>query len=121
MSTFGEEDIAYIAEYYGVDQLENGQVFSAIINKFELIKEWQIAKLILCNFTNFQFVAGWEFIFCTTQFITQYPNLAQVIYLALIIPVSNGHVEHIFSEQNLIKLKLCNQMQINTLNSHLMR
>ncbi|CAG8763563.1 19914_t:CDS:2, partial [Gigaspora margarita] len=72
MSTFGEEDIAYIAEYYRVDRLEN----------------------------------GWEFIFCTTQFITQYPNLAQVIHLALIVPVSNGHLH--------------NQMQINTLNSHLM-
>ncbi|CAG8737536.1 13894_t:CDS:2, partial [Gigaspora margarita] len=59
MSTFGEEDIAYIAEYYRVDRLEN----------------------------------GWEFIFCTTQFITQYPNLAQVVHLALIIPVSNEHVE----------------------------
>ncbi|CAG8685458.1 29278_t:CDS:2, partial [Racocetra persica] len=120
MSSFGEEEIAYLAEYYGIDRIENGQVFSALINKFELIKEWRMAKLILCNFTTFQFVEGWEFIFRTTQFITQYPNLTQIIHLAFIVPVSNGNVERIFSQQNLIKTKLRNQMKLNTLNSHLM-
>ncbi|KAF0522610.1 zinc finger protein [Gigaspora margarita] len=97
MSTFGEEEIKYLAKYYGEDKIENGQVFLAIINKYELIKEWRLAKLILCNFTTFQFVEGWEFIFCTTQFITQYPNLTQIIHLALIVPVSNRNVEHVFS------------------------
>ncbi|CAG8555013.1 2027_t:CDS:2 [Cetraspora pellucida] len=86
MSSFEEEEIVYLAEYYGIDQIEN----------------------------------GWEFIFCTTQFITQYPNLTQIIHLAFIVPVSNGNVECIFSQQNLIKTKLHNQMKLNTLNSHLM-
>ncbi|KAF0428012.1 zinc finger protein [Gigaspora margarita] len=101
-SIFGEEEIKYLAEYYEEDKIENGQVFLAIINKYELIKEWRLAKLILCNFTTFQFVEGWEFIF------------------SLIVPVSNGNVEHVFSQQNLIKTKLCNQMKLSTLNSHLM-
>ncbi|CAG8825727.1 835_t:CDS:2, partial [Cetraspora pellucida] len=103
--SFGEEEIVYLAEYYSIDQIENSQ---------------RMAKLILCNFTTFQFVEGWEFIFHTTLFITQYSNLTQIIHLAFIVPVSNENVEHIFSQQNLIKTKLRNQMKLNTLNSHLM-
>ncbi|CAG8471487.1 43136_t:CDS:2 [Gigaspora margarita] len=38
MSTFAEEEIIYLAKYYGEDRIENGQVFSAIVNKHELIK-----------------------------------------------------------------------------------
>ncbi|CAG8476302.1 19217_t:CDS:2 [Cetraspora pellucida] len=86
MSSFGEEEIVYLAEYYSIDQIEN----------------------------------GWVFIFCTTQFITQYPNLIQIIHLVFIVPVSNRNVEHIFSQQNLIKTKLHNLMKLNTLNSYLM-
>ncbi|CAG8809712.1 43826_t:CDS:1, partial [Gigaspora margarita] len=39
MSTFGEEKIKYLAKYYRENQIKNGQVFSAIIDKYELIKE----------------------------------------------------------------------------------
>jgi len=36
------------------------------------------------------------------------------------VPLSNGNVERIFSQQNLIKTKVCNQIKLKTLNSHLM-
>ncbi|CAG8724255.1 46317_t:CDS:2, partial [Gigaspora margarita] len=112
MSIFGEEEIKYLAEYYGEDKIENGQVFLAIINKYELIKEWRLAKLILCNFTTFQFVEGWEFIFLYYSNYYSIPNLTQIIHLALIVPVSNRNFEHVFFQQNLIKTKLCNQIKL---------
>ena len=40
--------------------------------------------------------------------------------MALIVPLSNGNVERIFSQQNLIKTKMRNQMKLKALNSHLM-
>jgi len=43
-----------------------------------------------------------------------------ILKIALIIPLSNAHVERIFSQQNLIKSKLRNKMNIDTLNNHLM-
>ena len=46
-------------------------------------------------------------------------NLFTFYKIALIIPLSNAHVERIFSQQNLIKSKLRNQMSIDTLNNHL--
>jgi hypothetical protein len=49
-----------------------------------------------------------------------YPNSTIIIKVVLLIPFSNAHVERIFSEMKLIKNKLRNQMQINTLNNHLM-
>ena len=120
MSTFGDEEIKYLGEYYGVNRMENGEAFGCIIDQMELKKEWKTAKLLLRNYISFEFVEGWEIIFRTTQFVIQYPNLTQIIHLSLIIPLSNGNVECIFSQQNLIKTKLRNQMQLNTLNSHLM-
>ena len=43
-----------------------------------------------------------------------------ILKIALIVPLSNAQVERIFSQQNLIKNKLRNKMNINTLNNHLM-
>ena len=36
------------------------------------------------------------------------------------MPLSNGNVERIFSQQNLIKTKVRNQMKLKAQNSHLM-
>src|SRR5215203_3789264 len=54
------------------------------------------------------------------EFYFNYPNLTIIIKIALLIPFSNAHVERIFSEMKLIKNKLRNKMDINTLNNHLM-
>ncbi|CAG8749710.1 5620_t:CDS:1, partial [Dentiscutata heterogama] len=40
--------------------------------------------------------------------------------ISLIIPVSNATVERVFSQQNLIKTRLRNQINIDTLNDYLM-
>jgi hypothetical protein len=49
-----------------------------------------------------------------------YYNSIVVNNKSLLISFSNAHVERIFSEMKLIKNKLRNQMDINTLNNHLM-
>ncbi len=66
------------------------------------------------------FVEGWKRIFDTSQFAVLYPNVAEIVFFALIVPLSNGNVERIFSQQNLIKTKVRNQMKLKTLNSHIM-
>jgi len=43
-----------------------------------------------------------------------------ILKITFIISLSNAHVERIFSQQNLIKSKLRNKMNIDTLNNHLM-
>ena len=62
------------------------------------------------------FVELWKDILDTNDnFSFNYPNSTIIIKIALLIPFSNAHVERIFSEN-----KLRNQMDINTLNNHLM-
>ena len=45
---------------------------------------------------------------------------ARLVELALVVLVSNGVVERVFSHQNLIKTKLRNKMSVQTLNFHLL-
>ena len=48
------------------------------------------------------------------------PNVLLVVRIALLIPLSNAHVERIFSQTKLIKNNLRNQMNLDTLDDHLM-
>ena len=68
---------------------------------------------------NSNFIEYWYQLFNRTCFIEQFPNLTRIIQLSLIIPLSNGVVECIFSRQNLTKTDLRNRMNINTINMHL--
>ncbi|CAG8840342.1 1055_t:CDS:1, partial [Gigaspora margarita] len=56
----------------------------------------------------------------TTNFSEQFPNITCLAIIALIVPLSNGYVEHVFSHQNMIKSKLKNKVSIPTLNDHLL-
>ena len=71
----------------------------------------------LCTIT-FYFYISYQ-TFNTTHFTEQFPNLTKIIQLSLIIPLSNGVVECVFSHQNLTKTDLRNRMNINTINMHL--
>ena len=76
---------------------------------------------IICNYKTFRFIEAWYHIFNNNiSFCNQFPNLTKLVELALVIPVSNGIVERVFSHQNLIKTKLQNKMSIQTLNLHLL-
>ena len=120
MALYGEHEIKILGDFYGSSKYKNRQAFPAKINKARLIQEWREAKLLLKNYQDFDFIDGWRQIFTNSQFSTLYPNLSEVVNYSLIIPLSNGNVERIFSQQNLIKTKVRNKMKLKTLNSHLM-
>jgi hypothetical protein len=119
MAIYGENEIKILGDFYGNSKYQDGQAFPAKVNKNRIIQEWREAKLLLKNY-QFSFIDGWRRIFTSSQFLTLYPNLSKVVNYSLIVPLSNGNVERIFSQQNLIKTKIRNQMKLKTLNSHLM-
>ncbi|GES95219.1 zinc finger protein 862-like [Rhizophagus clarus] len=119
MVLYGEHEIKILGDFYGSSKYQNGQAFPAKVNKTRLIQEWREAKLFLKNYHDFDFIDGWRRIFTNSQFSTLYPNLSEVVNYSLIVPLSNGNVERIFSHQNLIKTKVHNKMKLKTLNSHL--
>ena len=80
-----------------------------------------MVRNIICNYKDFWFIEAWYRIFNNNiSFRDQFPNLTRLVELALVVPVSNGVVERVFSHQNLIKTKLRNKMSIQTLNLHLL-
>ena len=54
------------------------------------------------------------------DFSFNYPTIVILVKIALLIPLSNAHVERIFSQMKLIKNNLRNKMHLNTLDDHLM-
>ena len=80
-----------------------------------------MVKQIMKSIRDFDFVKGWEHIWNTkSHFINNYPLISKLIKLALIIPLSNAHVERVFSHHKLTKTRLRNRMNLETLNMHLM-
>ena len=120
MAIYSEYEIKILGDFYGSFKHQNEQFFPAKVNKTGLIQEWRKAKLLLKNYQEFNFVDGWSRIFTSSQFLILYPNLSKVVNYSLIVPLSNGNVKRIFSQQNLIKTKVRNQMKLKALNSHLM-
>lgn len=120
---YGTNEIEFLDKFYGEDKFVDNNQFCGIIEKGELIKEWSSVKLYfqLYKNTELEFIQLWKHILDTDEtFSFNYPTTTIILKIALIIPLSNAHVERIFSQQNLIKSKLRNQMNIDTLNNHLM-
>jgi len=122
LNTYGENEIKTLVEFYGkAKKNESNTICEAILDGNTLIREWRMARNIICNYKNFRFIEAWYHIFNNNiNFHNQFPNLTKLIELALIIPLSNGVVERVFSHQNLIKTNLHNKMSIQTLNLHLL-
>lgn len=120
---YGTIEIEFLDKFYGEDKYVNGNQFYGIIKKGELIKEWYSVKFYLQCYKNteLEFIQLWKYILDNDEtFSFNYPITTNILKIALIIPLSNAHVERIFSQQNLIKSRLRNQMNIDTLNNHLM-
>ena len=67
------------------------------------------------------FIQLWKHILDTDEdFSFNNPNILLVTRIALLIPLSNAHVERIFSQTKLIKNNLRNKMHLDTLDDHLM-
>jgi hypothetical protein len=111
-----------LVEYFGNDRLlDSGENFPAYFNETDLKQEWGVVKQIMKSVRSFDFVKAWEHIWSTKPyFIQDYLIISRLVKLALIIPLSNAHVERVFSHHKLTKTKLRNRMNENTLNMHLM-
>ncbi len=123
MVEYGVKEIGYLGNYYGDLKIINDNFFSRIINKENLLEEWNSVKYYLRSFSerNYDFTEMWKHIFDTdSNFINNYPNISLLVQVALIVPLSNATVKRIFSHQNLIISKLRNKLSVENLNRHLM-
>ena len=96
-----------------------------IFDKEQLKQEWNLVKYYLQIYKNnnreMDFIQLWKHILDTDENVSfNYPTIILVVRIALLIPLSNAHVERIFSQTKLIKNNLRNKMHLNTLDDHLM-
>jgi hypothetical protein len=122
LDTYGESEIKSLAEFYGkAKRNEKNIICEPVLDGNALIREWRMVRNIICDYRDFRFIEVWYRIFNNNiSFRDQFPNLTKLVELALVVPVSNGVVERVFSHQNLIKTKLRNKMSVQTLNFHLL-
>lgn len=123
LNLYGNREIEFLSEFYGEIKFVDGEEFQEIIDKNQLFEEWCLVKYILqLNKSNeLDFINFWKSIFDTDEdFSFNYPNISLLVKISLIIPLSNANVERIFSQTKLIKNKLRNKMNLDTLNNHLM-
>ena len=120
---YGNQELGFLGDFYGEAKNVNGNEFDEIIDKEKIKQEWDIVKSYLLTYKNSEmdFIQLWKHILDTDEFFSfSYPNVTLLVKISLLIPLSNAHVERIFSQTNLIKNKMRNKMNINTLDKHLM-
>jgi hypothetical protein len=125
LNLYGNQEIKLLGDFYGETKYVNGNEFREIIDKEKLKQEWNEVKYYLWSYKNnneeMDFIRLWKHILDTDEnFPLNYPTTILLVRIALLIPLSNAHVERIFSQTNLIKNNLRNKMHINTLDNHLM-
>jgi hypothetical protein len=123
LDLYGNQELEFLGDFYGEAKNVNGNEFSEIINKERIKQEWDIVKFYLLPYKNSEmdFIQLWKHILDNDElFSFSYPNVTLLVKIALLIPLSNAHVERIFSQTNLIKNKIRNKMNIDTLDKHLM-
>ncbi|CAG8746964.1 14428_t:CDS:2 [Gigaspora margarita] len=114
LSNYRNTKIKILADFYGNNkETDTGKTILALINKQELKQEWGLVKEMMKSIQKFNCIDGWWFIFSTKPyFCTEFPNISLLVKLTLIIPLSNAHIECIFSQHKLAKNKLQNQLDI---------
>ena len=121
LHNYGETEIQFLADFYGKSKKNKLDILcKPILDGEKLITEWRMVRNILCDYKDFTFIEAWQRIWTNNpNFNQQFPQLSKLAEIAIIVPISNGVVERVFSQQNLIKTKLRNLMSIETLNYHL--
>jgi hypothetical protein len=120
---YGINEIEFLDKFYGETKFVSDNEFYGIIEKGRLMEEWSLVKSYLQfhKHTELDFIQFWEQILDNDKtFSFNYPMVTIILKIALVVPLSNAQVERIFSQQNLIKNKLRNKMNIDTLSNHLM-
>ncbi|CAG8763906.1 34367_t:CDS:2, partial [Racocetra persica] len=119
--TYRNYEITEIGNFYGTSKKTTEHDYQKIIDADNLSQEWQIIRSILSNYRNLHITDAWYNILRDNQdFTLIYPNIYIIISIVLCLPLSNAYVECVFSKQNLIKTKLRNRMNSDTLNDILM-
>ena len=116
---YGEKEMNILCDFYETEKEQNNITFDPLLDKKALKSEWGLVKLFLKNYQNLHFTEAWQKIFSQTSFISDYPTTTTLVKIILITPISNANVERVFSQQNLIKTRIRNQMNLETLNYHL--
>ncbi len=61
-----------------------------------------MVRNILCDYKDFIFIEAWQRIWTNNpNFNQQFPQLSKLAEIAITVPISNGVVERVFSQQNL--------------------
>ncbi|CAB4429571.1 unnamed protein product [Rhizophagus irregularis] len=99
LGNYGDEDIKKLSDYYGIDKVdEEGNVMEKIVDSDDVKQEWEVAKYYIKQIRSQNAAGGWEYIFNTyPDFVNEFPNIAKLVKISLIIPLSNAQVERIFS------------------------
>ncbi|PKK73531.1 hypothetical protein RhiirC2_847565 [Rhizophagus irregularis] len=97
LGKYGDEDIKKLSDYYGIDKVdEEGNVMEKIVDSDDVKQEWEVAKYYIKQIRSQNAAGGWEYIFNTyPDFVNEFPNIAKLVKISLIIPLSNAQVERI--------------------------
>ncbi|MDW3631713.1 MAG: hypothetical protein QOK71_09775, partial [Nitrososphaeraceae archaeon] len=92
---YGINEVEFLDKFYGEDKSVDDNQFCGIIEKGELIKEWDSVKIYLKCYKNteLEFIQLWKYILDNDEtFSFNYPITTIILKIALIIPLSNAHV-----------------------------
>ena len=113
LSTFGVADVSVAVDHFQPLLLKNGVSLDGVM------ADWNSFKLYwVDNLRDQQQDAVWPLLL--THYREKFPNLAQLVHILLVIPVSNAKVERGFSTMRRIKSDWRSSLGEETLD-HLMR
>ena len=99
LDLYGNQEIRLLGDFYGETKYSNGNEFREIIDKEKLKQEWDKVKYYLWSCKDnkeMDFIQLWKHILDTDEnFPFNYPTIVLVVRIALLIPLSNAHVERI--------------------------
>lgn len=117
LSSYGKEEIEMLAKFYGSDRIVNGRVFKRLVDPQELQTEWDWFK----DWYHHQYgnspTDTKKFWLSLDKVQFQYPNLAKLGKIYLLLPISSVDAERGFSAMGRIKTKLRNSMNNDLLNA----
>ncbi|CAG8776430.1 12701_t:CDS:2, partial [Cetraspora pellucida] len=118
---YGNHEINKIGNFYRISKKIAGHEHYKVIDADNFAQEWRVIRSLLSNYRSLHITTAWHNILRDSQdFSLIYPNIYTIISIILCLPLSNAYVERVFSKQNLIKTKLRNRMNSDTLNDILM-
>ncbi|CAB4422890.1 unnamed protein product [Rhizophagus irregularis] len=99
-------------------RFSQSNLYYSFLDSDDVKQEWEVAKYYIKQIRSQNAAGRWEYIFNTyPDFVNEFPNIAKLVKISLIIFLSNAQVERIFSQHKLTKTRL--RINIEILNKHL--